>query len=132
MNARTFPELLVACLCADWCGTCHEYRPGFDALARQWPQAGFHWIDVEDDADWIGDIEVENFPTLLLQRGDLVLFFGPMLPQPVLLQRTLETLAALSEDEARAYAVATGERRAWQRDCNFRAALQARRTQHPA
>lgn len=126
MTAAPLPELLVVCLCADWCGTCREYRPGFEALARQWPDAGFHWVDVEEEADWIGDFDVENFPTLLIQRGDVVLFFGTMLPQHGLLQRTLETLTALSEDEARAYAAATDERRAWQRECDFRAALRRR------
>ena len=115
---------LVVCLCAEWCGTCREYRDGFETLAKQWPQAGFYWVDVEDDADWIGDLDVENFPTLLIQRGDAVLFFGTMLPQHVFLQRTLETLSALSEDETRSYAQGNDERRAWQRDCNLRAALE--------
>ena len=127
MTDQPLPELLVVCLCADWCGTCRDYRAGFDALARQWPQAGFYWVDIEDDADWIGDLDVENFPTLLIQRGDLVLFFGTMLPQHVFLQRTLETLVGLGDDEARTYAVANEERRAWQRDCNFRVALQTHR-----
>ncbi|KON80319.1 thioredoxin family protein [Azoarcus sp. PA01] len=132
MNDRPLPELLVACLCAEWCGTCRDYRAGFEALARQWPQAGFHWVDIEDDADWLGDLDVEDFPTLLIQRGELVLFFGMMLPQHVFLQRMLETLAAFDDDEARAYAFANEERRAWQRDCDFRAALQRRSAGHDA
>ena len=28
----TPPEFLIACLCAAWCGTCRDYRAGFDAL----------------------------------------------------------------------------------------------------
>ncbi len=26
---------LVACLCADWCGTCKQYVAGFAALAER-------------------------------------------------------------------------------------------------
>jgi hypothetical protein len=35
---------------------------------------------VEDHADALGDFDVENFPTLQVQRGNDVLFFGPVLP----------------------------------------------------
>jgi histidine triad (HIT) family protein len=69
-------EFLVACLCAAWCGTCRDYRAGFHALAERFPEARFLWLDVEDDADLVDDYEVENFPTLLIQRHDTVLFFG--------------------------------------------------------
>lgn len=108
------PALSVFCLCAAWCGTCREYRPGFHALGESLPGVACHWVDVEDHADALDDLDVENFPTLLIQRGDLVLFLGAMLPDHALLRRLLETYLAQSPDEARRYAAATPERRGWQ------------------
>ena len=67
----TPPEFLIACLCAAWCGTCRDYRAGFDALAAHFPEARFLWLDVEDDAELLDDYEVETFPTLLIQRHEL-------------------------------------------------------------
>lgn len=75
---------------------------------------GFVWVDIEDFADRIGDIDVENFPTLLIQRGESVLFFGTMLPDHGFLRRLLQTFDALTAEESRAYALATDERREWQ------------------
>jgi len=88
------PEFLVACLCAAWCGTCRDYRSVFEALPARFPQARFLWVDVEDDADWIGDIDVENFPTLVVQHHEAVLFQGVLTPQPRVVERLLETLFA--------------------------------------
>jgi thioredoxin 1 len=73
--------LLVACLCAAWCRTCDEYRPVFDTLRAGFAgRTRFVWVDIEDDEDALGDIDVENFPTLLAARGGRVLFFGTVLP----------------------------------------------------
>ena len=44
------------------------------------PERVFAWIDIEEHAELLGDEEVENFYTLLVQLGDRVLFYGPMLP----------------------------------------------------
>ena len=85
------PQLQVACLCAEWCHTCVAYRPGFLALAREFPHARFRWIDIEDEADEVGDLEVENFPTLRVTRGEAVLFHGPMEPMHAQLRRLLES-----------------------------------------
>jgi len=82
----------VACLCAAWCDTCVDYRPGFDALATEFPEAEFVWLDTEDDADRIGDLEVENFPTIQVKRGDQVLFYGVQLPVHEHLRRLLREL----------------------------------------
>ena len=120
------PEFLVACLCAAWCGTCRDYREGFQALAERFPNTRFLWLDVEDDADILDDYDVENFPTLLIQRHDSVLFFGPMLPHHEILQRTVESFHAQSPDESRRYAGSDPERRNWQTERNLRQALAAR------
>src|SRR5260364_340404 len=59
--------LLVACLCAAWCDTCRAYRTTFDALAGLYPGICFVWIDIETHADRIETLEIENFPTILIE-----------------------------------------------------------------
>lgn len=84
---------LVACFCAAWCDTCTQYRPKLEALADSQPQHAYAWIDIEDHPDLLGDEDVENFPTLLVQAGDNVLFYGPMLPHIGHLERLLQNLS---------------------------------------
>jgi thioredoxin len=85
-------EFLVACLCAAWCDTCVAYRAGFLAMAGRFPRAEFRWVDIEDDAEAAEDIDVENFPTILVRRGGETLFQGVMLPHHEHLQRLLEKI----------------------------------------
>ena len=83
--------LRVTCLCAAWCGVCRDYRAVLDEAAAGFAgQARFAWIDIEDDAELLDDVEVENFPTLLIARGERVLFFGTIMPQPGTLARLVE------------------------------------------
>jgi len=82
-------ELLVACLCADWCGACREYKPLFDSLAIKFPNVRFLWVDVEDEADLIDPIEVEDFPTILIAKDQNPLFFGTVLPHIETLERLI-------------------------------------------
>ncbi len=116
-------EFLVACLCADWCDTCRQYQTPFNALAAAFPRAAFAWVDVEDEAERVDDFEVENFPTLLVQRGELVLFYGTLPPYIAQAERLLHELFAQTPDEARTHAFATPERRQWQTDRNLRSLL---------
>ncbi|WP_034348870.1 thioredoxin family protein [Noviherbaspirillum massiliense] len=116
---------VVACLCAAWCDTCRAYRAGFDALAARHPDKRFIWIDIEDQADLVGDIDVENFPTLLIQRGDLVAFFGTVLPDAKLADRLIQAQAERSMEDLTREANGSEERQEWQRDCNLRARLRA-------
>lgn len=88
------PSWWAVCLCAQWCGTCRDYRALFDQLAREHPDVRFEWVDIEDEADLAGDLDVETFPTLLIGRGGdgKALFLGPLLPQAPVLARLLASL----------------------------------------
>lgn len=84
-------SLHVACLCAAWCRTCESYREVFEAACAELPQDGLHvrWIDIEDEAELIGDLDIETFPTLLIADDTQVRFAGPLTPQPETLRRVL-------------------------------------------
>lgn len=84
-------KLFVACLCAQWCGTCREYRPLFEQMQARFDPVEFAWVDVEDLADLVDPVEVENFPTLLIARGDTTLFFGTVTPHLPTLERLLRS-----------------------------------------
>ncbi len=84
-------SVFIACLCAEWCGVCRDYRAVFAQIQTRFPQARLIWVDVEDQADLVDPIEVDDFPTLLIAVGGEARFFGTVTPQ-------LETLERLIRD----------------------------------
>ncbi|MCW8174934.1 thioredoxin family protein [Verminephrobacter aporrectodeae] len=94
----------VICLCPDWCSSCRSYRPLFDALARAHPGVRFEWVDIEDEAELIGDLDPQTFPTLLIGQGTNALFLGPLTPQAPVLARLLSSLQSGAQDAAHAQA----------------------------
>lgn len=121
-SARAQPSqnpFTVVCLCAEWCGTCREYRDGFEQLAGQFEGVRFLWLDIEDHADSLGDLDVENFPTILVRRDEWVLFFGTLPPQMNHLRRLIETLVEQTPEQSRIYAFSSPERSGWQKDADL-------------
>lgn len=118
-------EWVMACLCAAWCDVCRQYRAGFEELAAQHPDKSFIWIDIEDQADIVGDFDVENFPTLLIQRGSTVAFFGTVLPEPRQASRLLLAQTEKNDADLRKEAVSSPEKQRWQNECNLRHRLTA-------
>jgi thioredoxin 1 len=98
MEQQDASTLLVACLCATWCKTCTEFRATFDKLSAATPSSKFVWLDVEDDSALVGDIDIENFPTLAVFRGDQPLFYGVTMPQEGVVARTLASLQRPDRD----------------------------------
>ena len=59
----------------------------------------FLWIDVEDEADLLHPLDVENFPTLLLAVDGAPVFFGPVTPHLQTLERLI--LSHIKDAQAR-------------------------------
>ena len=91
-------SLLIVCYCAAWCDTCTEYRLGFASLAAQHPEWVFVWADIEETPDLLDDEDVENFPTILIERQGQTLFFGTMLPHTSQLKRLAQNLSEPDAD----------------------------------
>ena len=87
-------RIAVISLCAAWCDTCNDFRSGYELLAQSRPDVIFVWLDIEDDAEAVGDVDVENFPTLAIFRGTQPLHFGVSLPHPPSIGRLIDALAA--------------------------------------
>lgn len=84
------PTWRVHVLCAQWCGVCRDYRSFVEAQIT--PDTQWVWVDVETYADLLGDLDVENFPTLLITEVDAVRFLGTVIPQPEVAQRLVQAL----------------------------------------
>ena len=89
--SETPPRLLVACFCAAWCRTCDDYVRVLDALKVQYAgQVDFAWIDIENQSDVLDNIDVENFPTLLMSDAQHVYFWGTVLPHTATASRLID------------------------------------------
>jgi thioredoxin 1 len=82
----------VVCLCADWCGVCRDYHVVFEALAGRHPDLRFAWVDIEDQSDLLGEMDIQTFPTLLVLDHSGVKFQGAVAPHPPTASRLLDSL----------------------------------------
>lgn len=115
---------VIACLCAAWCDTCTAYKKKFDELATLHPSQRFVWIDIEDQAAVVGELDISNFPTLLIQQRDVVCFFGTVQPDLRQADRLLRAQIEKSPDELEREAQGSAERIQWQQECNLRVRLE--------
>jgi hypothetical protein len=81
---------------------CDDYRSRFEQVRLKvqadYPQGQFLWLDIEDEADLLHPLDVDNFPTILLAVAGQPRFFGPLTPQAQTLERLI--LAHLNDAQA--------------------------------
>ncbi|KAI0673687.1 thioredoxin-like protein [Trametes maxima] len=54
---------------ATWCGPCHMIAPTFEALAKQYPNANFLKVDVDQAKDVAGRYRITAMPTFVFLKG---------------------------------------------------------------
>jgi thioredoxin 1 len=83
----------VYCLCAAWCRLCETYAAVFARvgaeLAAAHPGLRWRWVDVEDEAEQLGELDIDTFPTLLVLAPEGLRFAGAIAPQEDTLRRVL-------------------------------------------
>jgi len=100
----------LACLCAAWCRLCDDYTQAIAQVKAAFDARGaelrWHWVDIEDEAELVGEFDVETFPTWVVCDASSVRFAGPLQPQPETLQRLLRATVTEAQPGAAWPAVA--------------------------
>ena len=74
-------RLVFYCFCAAWCSACGAYADVFNLLSKQYAHGvDFVWVDIEDHADVMADVDIENFPSVLISDAQHIYFYGVLLP----------------------------------------------------
>ena len=115
---------ILVCFCAGWCHACREYLPQLRELADSRPDVHFFWVDIEEHGDMIGNLDINKFPTILIQRNNTVAFYSCIHPDARLAERILQSILDQTPESLAQQIQNDEERRQWQTDCNFMQLLQ--------
>lgn len=70
-------DVWVVCLCAEWCHVCRDLQPVFSHMRQRLPEVRWVWLDIEDHAEALGEMDLTTFPTYLIGSDRGVLQFAP-------------------------------------------------------
>ncbi len=115
VKSLTDSTWIVVCFCAQWCSACRNWSEPFHTLSERYPDVAFFWIDIEDHADLLDTLEIDNFPCLLIQYGDIVNFFGAIHPDIKVVERLLLNQRSSQPEEIRSWVLASEDRLQWQK-----------------
>lgn len=88
-HLRTNAEIRVICLCAAWCSVCRDFIETYRSAQEGDPNVVYELLDIEDDVERLGEVEVENFPCVLVGAQGEPVFFGAIAPNRASLERLI-------------------------------------------
>lgn len=110
---------VLICFCANWCNACREYEPLFQKVAKTLTDVTCIWVDIENHPILLKDFEVEKFPTILIQKGDIVSFYSCIHPDTDLTVRIVKSFLEKNEEELMDETHLDEEHQTWQKTRNF-------------
>lgn len=110
---------LFVCFCAGWCNSCREYLPQLKKLAKARKDVHFIWVDIEEHADMLGDLDIYKFPSILIQYDNTVAFYSCIHPDAALSERVLQSMIDTPIEEHLQKIQEDKEHQQWQNDWNF-------------
>lgn len=81
---------LIVGLCASWCNNCADWRRTVSLLAEKYREFCFVWLDIDEHADMVAEVDLETLPVLLVQDNDQVLFLGSVIPKKDVTERIIQ------------------------------------------
>ncbi|AFZ82523.1 thioredoxin family protein [Candidatus Kinetoplastidibacterium crithidiae] len=90
-------KYIIACFCAEWCGTCRDYQSKFHEVSENFIDYNFYWIDIEEDDYLLDDEDIINFPTILIQNKYKTLFYGVINPNIKYLTKIISGIDTMND-----------------------------------
>jgi thioredoxin 1 len=91
MRSGELNSLTIIFLCAQWCDVCRAFSVLLQNHKNQHTDFSYVWIDIEEQADRVDPIEINDFPTLLLLKNNAPIFFGSVRPELTSIIQLIET-----------------------------------------
>lgn len=78
--------------CAEWCGSCREFKEHFNSIEIY--GLSKKWLDIENEAVLLENIDIDNLPTILAVSDDeLSFYFGEIPPNKIFLEKILKDIS---------------------------------------
>lgn len=86
---------------APWCGPCRQFAPVYESLAEQHEDLVFAKVNTEEERELAGHFRIRSIPTLMVFRGQIIVFSQPGALPPAALTTVIEKVRKLDMDAVR-------------------------------
>lgn len=96
-------EIVMVDCWAEWCSACREFDPVFKKVAEKYPSHVFAKLDTDTEKELVTKLGIKHIPTLLLFRGEYLLFQQPGYYEEEKLENIIKQAESVDMDEVRAH-----------------------------